>query len=163
MCGAPGCQSVCPANILLYISWFLQYPDAMVSHQEIEEVRIDKWLWAARFFKTRSLSAEAVSGGKVHVNRQRVKPSRMLHVGDELSIQRGHETYIVTVTGLSGRRGPAMEAQQLYRESEQSREQRETEKLQRRLLADMNPVPPRRPNKKDRRHIIRFTRKQSDT
>lgn len=135
----------------------------MVSHQETEEIRIDKWLWAARFFKTRSLSAEAVSGGKVHVNGQRVKPSRVLHVGDQLQIQRGHETYVIIVTGLSGRRGPAVEAQRLYEESAQSREQRETEKLQRKLLADMNPVPARRPNKKDRRHIIRFTRKQSDT
>ena len=126
-------------------------------------VRLDKWLWAARFFKTRSLASEAISGGKVHVNTQRVKPARTVQLGDRLEIRRGPYTYTVEVTGLSDRRGPATQAALLYRETEASITQREALAAQRRLLAAAQPNhPERRPNKKDRRHIIRFRRQQDD-
>ena len=88
-------------------------------------VRIDKWLWAARFFKTRSLARAAVQGGKVRLNDARAKPARILEPGDELRIQRGEETWVVHVEELSDRRGPASEAQKLYRETEESRVNRE--------------------------------------
>ena len=131
-------------------------------------VRLDKWLWAARFFKTRSMAAEAVSGGKVHVNDARAKPARPVKLGDELAIRRGAEQFTVIVKGLSSQRGPAPVARQLYEETEQSRASREAEAETRRLFHKSYPSPPpSRPNKKDRRHIIRFRRQsnseQSDT
>lgn len=113
--------------------------------------RIDKWLWAARFFKTRSLAAEAVSGGKVHLNGQRVKPARSLQVGDELEIRRGEEHFVVVVQGLNEQRRPAVEAQQLYAETPESEARRTQEAEQRRLhrLAQIDAG--KRPNKRDRR------------
>ncbi len=123
-------------------------------------VRLDKWLWAARFFKTRGLAAEAVAGGKVHVNGERAKPSRALHPGDTLVIRRGFDEYTVVARVLSGRRGPAREAVLLYEETETSRQQREEQAARRRAMAVSAPQPPpRRPNKRDRRHIIRFIKK----
>ena len=119
-------------------------------------IRIDKWLWAARFFKTRSIASEAVSGGKVHLNQQRVKPGRQVKVGDFLSIQRGLEHFDVEVLGLNDKRRPAKEAVLLYNETEQSRHRREQMEESRRLAASAHPMPSRRPNKHDRRHIIRF-------
>lgn len=121
------------------------------------KVRLDKWLWAARFFKTRALATEAINGGHVHLNGYRPKPSRTLQPGDELSIRRGQDEYHITVRELSERRGPASVAQQLYEESEQSRAQREQLAEQRRLLAAAEPRPAKRPDKKGRRQIIRFT------
>ena len=88
-------------------------------------VRIDKWLWAARFFKTRSMARAAVQGGKVRLNDSRAKPAKTLEIGDELRIQRGEETWVIHVRELSDRRGPASEAQKLYEETEQSRSMRE--------------------------------------
>jgi len=127
-----------------------------------DSLRIDKWLWAARFFKTRALAAEAVVGGKVHINGNRVKPSRPVSAGDELQITRGQEAFVVTVNGINKHRRPASEAQLLYTETEQSLEKRENDSLQRKLLAQMHPTPQQRPGKRDRRHIIRFTRKSRD-
>ncbi len=124
-------------------------------------LRIDKWLWAARFFKTRSLATEAVSGGKVHVNGQRVKPSRSIHAGDQVEVQRAQESMVVIVQGIHDKRGPAKEACQLYTETEDSRSHREEQALQRKLNAQMYPRQERRPGKRDRRHIIRFTRKSN--
>ena len=124
-----------------------------------DRCRLDKWLWAARFFKTRPLAVEAVEGGKVHLNGQRVKPSRAVKAGDRLSIRRGQESFEITVLALSTRRGPASVAQTLYQESEQSRQRREAEAEQRRLLAASTPQPSRRPDKKARRQIHRFVRK----
>ncbi len=121
-------------------------------------VRIDKWLWAARFFKTRSLASQAVKGGKVHRNGKRIKPSHSVRVGDTLQIQQGFDQKTVVVQGLSERRGPASEAMHLYRETEESRRQREEKAQQRRLLAKTVPRPRGKPSKKERRHIIRFTR-----
>lgn len=122
-------------------------------------VRLDKWLWAARFFKTRALAVEAINGGHVHVNGARVKPSRTLRPGDELVIRKAAVEFVVEVIALSERRGPATVAQQLYRESEESRQRREMLAEERRLLASAVPAAARRPDKKGRRRIIRFIRK----
>lgn len=118
-----------------------------------DSLRVDKWLWAARFFKTRSLAAEAVSGGKVRVNGGRAKPARPVKTGDRLEIHKGGFEYSITVLALSGRRGPASEAQTLYSESEDSRQSREALKEQHRLAAASTPRPPSRPDKKARRQL----------
>jgi ribosome-associated heat shock protein Hsp15 len=125
---------------------------------QTDTVRIDKWLWAARFYKTRSLASEAVSGGKVHVNGQRAKPSRTLRPGDTLLISRNEIEYTITVLALSERRGPAPEAQKLYRETDDSIARRELAAGQRRLTAGNAPAPQRRPNKRDRRLLIGMRR-----
>jgi len=119
-------------------------------------VRIDKWLWAARFFKTRSLAREAISGGKVHLNGYRVKPGRALKPGDSLRIQRGEEEYVIDVIELSTRRGPATVAQTLYEETEESRVKREKHIEQRRLEREQNATRERRPDKRQRRRLVRF-------
>ena len=124
-----------------------------------ERIRLDKWLWAARFFKTRSLATDAVSGGKVHVNAQRVKPARAVNIGDQLSIQRGHQAKDVIVKGLSERRGPAREAVLLYDETEASQQRRQEDVEKRRIAALSMPQAAHRPSKKERRQIIRFTRR----
>ena len=121
-----------------------------------QPVRIDKWLWAARFFKTRALARAAVQGGKVRLNGARVKPSRPLALGDELRIQRGLEEFAITVDVLSERRGPVAEAQGLYTESEGSRRLREQQAEQRALQRAERAGPERRPDKRQRRQIIRF-------
>jgi len=122
-------------------------------------VRIDKWLWAARFFKTRSLATDMVGGGHVQLNGERVKASKAVQAGDELRIQRGQELFIVIVTALADKRGSAAVAQTLYQETEQSCADREEQRQLRKFNA--SPAPEKRPDKKARRHIIRFT-KRSD-
>lgn len=122
-------------------------------------IRIDKWLWAARFFKTRSLASQAVAGGKVHINGGRVKPAKVVMVGDSLRIQRGEVEYLVEVLALADKRGPAVQAQTLYQETEASRMAREANREERRLLAAERAGPERRPSKRDRRLIRSFTRK----
>jgi len=125
-----------------------------MSETELQQgVRIDRWLWAARFFKTRQLATEAVNGGHVHVNGQRCKPAKLLHVNDQLLIRKDAVRFVVTVLALSQRRGSAQEAQQLYAEHVQSIEQRELEKLQRRLHRMANPHPVKRPDKRQRRQL----------
>jgi len=123
----------------------------------VERVRIDKWLWAARFFKTRSLASQAVDGGKVKLNGQRVKPAKDVKPGDELLIFAGELAWTVNVIALSERRGPAEAARKLYAESEASQARRQAAIEMRRLQA----VPLReergRPSKRDRRLIRRFT------
>lgn len=123
------------------------------------QVRLDKWLWAARFFKTRSLAAEAIDGGKVHVNGERAKRSRIVRIGDRLEITRGREQFVVTVKDLSERRGPGSVAALLYEETEQSKQERKIASEQQRLNAMSSPGPDRRPTKQQRRKIIRFTGK----
>ena len=118
-----------------------------------DSVRIDKWLWAARFFKTRSLAAQAVGGGKVQLNGARVKPARGLKPGDELEINKGGFEYQVRVVLLSERRGPAKVAQTLYEESEESIRKREDLREQHRLAAASTPHPQRKPDKKARRQL----------
>ena len=118
-----------------------------------DAVRIDKWLWAARFFKTRSLAAQAVTGGKVQLNGVRVKPARTVKPGDELAINKAGFEYQVRVLCLSERRGPAQAAQTLYRESEQSVRRREAVREQLRLLGPSAPHPQHKPDKKARRQL----------
>jgi len=118
--------------------------------------RLDKWLWCARFFKTRSLATMAVSGGKVHVNGARVKAAHEVHSGDQLEITCGSERYVVVVRGLSSKRGSASTAQQLYEETAASRETRARHAELRKLAALASPVPAKRPDKKSRRLIHRF-------
>ena len=124
-------------------------------------VRIDKWLWAARFYKTRSLAAEAVEGGKVQVNGERVKPAKVLKAGDTLAIRNGHFAWQITVLALSERRGSATEACKLYSESDQSRRERDEKSALLKIERQSNPFPGGRPTKKARRQIIKFVREQN--
>jgi ribosome-associated heat shock protein Hsp15 len=124
-----------------------------VVDKDIDGVRIDVWLWAARFFKTRSLAKGAVVGGKVEVGGQGVKPSRMLKIGDVLRVRRGEEIFEVEVRGLSDVRGSAPVAQQLYSESEESIARRAAEREQRRLSAAGYRPPLSKPDKRARKLI----------
>lgn len=130
--------------------------------QDSSKLRLDKWLWAARFYKTRALATEAIQGGHVHLNQTRVKPSRNVQVGDTLSIRKGTYEFVVEVLALSSRRGPAGEAQKLYHENEDSRKKREALAEQHRLLAANQPRVQGKPDKRARRQIIRFTNKNRD-
>lgn len=121
------------------------------------KVRLDKWLWAARFFKTRVLASAAVNGGKVHRNGQRIKPAQAVRIEDRYEILHGHERLELIVTGLSERRGSAQVAQTLYQETEMSKERRQREAELRKLAAMQKPVGTRRPNKQERRKIRQFT------
>ncbi|MBU2538935.1 MAG: RNA-binding S4 domain-containing protein [Proteobacteria bacterium] len=127
---------------------------------EESRVRLDKWLWAARFFKTRSLASQAVAGGKVQVDGLRVKPSREVVVGDSLRIQKDQEEFIIVVHGISGQRRGAPEAQLLYEETQDSIAARGEARETRRLLRVVGASPPGRPGKRDRRLIRRFTKKE---
>jgi ribosome-associated heat shock protein Hsp15 len=131
--------------------------------QEIEQthepIRIDKWLWAARFFKTRSLAAEAVTGGKIEVNGARAKPSRIMRPGDKLNIRRGPYEWTVVVKGLAKLRGPAPEAQLLYEETEESVRRRAAASAQLKFERSPEFDIPGRPSKKDRRAMLRFTKR----
>ncbi|MCA1765516.1 MAG: RNA-binding S4 domain-containing protein, partial [Desulfobulbaceae bacterium] len=119
-----------------------------------KKIRVDKWLWAARFFKTRALAAQAVTGGHVHVNGERVKPARSVKAGDELRITRGNDEFVVSVTALHDRRGPATLARTLYEETEASIEARLKGREERRLMATAGGKGPlRKPGKRDRRLI----------
>ena len=120
-----------------------------------DRVRVDKWLWAARFFKTRALAAEAIEGGKVEVNGERAKRARALQVGDRLWLRMGAFEHHLVVRGLSNRRGPASEAQQLYEETEASRKAREALALQMRSVQS-NFSWDGKPTKKERREIDKF-------
>lgn len=127
---------------------------------EEKKVRIDKWLWAARFFKTRSMAGKAVNGGHVHLNGARVKPARSVSVGDELRIVRNETEFVVIVLALLEKRGPATVARTLYEETEESLAMREKSREERRLLRMSRDFPPpKRPGKRDRRLIRSFTRK----
>lgn len=125
------------------------------------KVRIDKWLWAARFYKTRSLASTAIKGGKVAVNGQRAKPSRELTAGDTVTLRQGYEEKTVIVQALSEQRGPASQAQQLYQETRESQQKRDKEKELRRLAAVQRPHGEGRPTKRERRQIHRFTHSDS--
>ena len=118
-----------------------------------ESVRIDKWLWAARFYKTRSLAAQAVDGGKVQLNGARVKRARALAVGDRLAIHKGGYEFRIQILVLSQRRGPAQVAQTLYEESTQSIEKRAALSEQYKLAAASTPRPQHKPDKKARRQL----------
>jgi ribosome-associated heat shock protein Hsp15 len=124
-----------------------------------ESVRLDKWLWAARFFKTRVLASQAVTGGKVHLSGNRVKPSRKVKLDDCFEVRRGYERFEVIVTGLSERRGSATDAQGLYRETDDSVARRVAEAEKRKLAMMQRPQTSSRPDKKQRRKIRQFNEK----
>jgi ribosome-associated heat shock protein Hsp15 len=117
-------------------------------------VRIDKWLWAARFYKTRSLAREMVQGGKVHYNGQRCKASKNVEVGALLSVRQGEQLFEIKVEALSEHRQSATIAQTLYQETEKSVEKREQYQILRKLSLQNAPHPDRKPNKKERRELI---------
>lgn len=121
-----------------------------------EGVRLDKWLWAARFYKTRSLARDMIEGGKVHYNGQRSKPSKLVELEAELTLRQGNDERTVIVTALSDKRGPAEVAQQLYSETAASIEKREKRALARKMNALTMPHPDRRPDKKERRDLLKF-------
>ena len=122
-----------------------------------ERVRIDKWLWAARFFKTRSLATEAAAGGKVEVNGERAKPAKPVQAGDEVRLRQGPYEYVLLVRGLAERRGPASVAASLYQERAESRAARERVAEQLKLGAAAWAVQEKgRPTKRDRRELDRF-------
>jgi ribosome-associated heat shock protein Hsp15 len=124
----------------------------------MDSIRLDKWLWAARFFKTRPLATEAVNGGKVHLNGNRVKAGRPVHVGDVLQIQRGPSMYEVVVKGMNKQRRPASEMDQLYEETEDSIQSRQQLAELRKMAAGTRAAPARKPDKHQRKHIVRFKR-----
>ncbi len=125
-----------------------------------EESRIDKWLWAARFFKTRSLARNAVNGGKVHLNGQRVKAGRVVKAGDVLSIQKDYDLYDITIIAVNKTRRPAKEACLTYEESEQSRLKREQEQEIKKLVSATRPVPQGKPDKREREQLKKFKQNQ---
>ena len=131
-----------------------------MTDQDDGRVRLDKWLWAARFFKTRALAAEAVEGGKVQVNGDRPKRARPLQVGDEIRVRLGPYEHTLMVRALSVRRGPASEAAGLYEETAASRTAREALAIQLKSLHAVFGPDKGRPTKKDRREIERLKGKR---
>ena len=133
-----------------------------MNHDQQQEsvVRIDKWLWAARFFKTRALASAAVSGGHVQVSGSRVKPSRNVQVGNKLQIRRGEELFEIDVLALSEHRGPAKEAALLYAETEESKTKREAARELRKQIGGPMARPEGRPDKRDRKKIRQFILKE---
>ncbi|WP_289997047.1 ribosome-associated heat shock protein Hsp15 [Photorhabdus laumondii] len=121
-----------------------------------QAIRLDKWLWAARFYKTRAIVREMIDGGKVHYNGQRSKPSKLVELGAEIKLRQGNDERIVEVLVLSNHRRGAPEAQQLYQETEASMTNREKMAIARKMNALTMPHPDRRPDKKERRTLIKF-------
>lgn len=127
------------------------------------KIRLDKWLWAARFYKTRALATEAIKGGKVHLNGQRFKPSHTAEIGHTIRIKKESIEQTVIIRELSGRRGPASIAQALYEETQESIELREKRTQERKAMFEGMPqYTVRRPSKKDRRKIIQFKQAQQE-
>ena len=126
------------------------------AHEAADDERLDKWLWAARFFKTRSLATAAVSGGKVRVNGLPAKPARAVKIGDTLLIQHAEQEWTVVVRGLNPQRRPASEAQQLYEETADSLTARAASKEARRLAPEPGASIKGRPTKQDRRRLSRL-------
>lgn len=129
---------------------------------DINAVRLDKWLWAARFYKTRSLATDAIKGGKVHVNGQRVKPSKTAEIGQRVLINKSALRCEVEIVALSEQRQSFTIAQTLYEETAESIAKREAEAVLRKLANESTPKTNRRPTKRDRRKIIQFTDQPTD-
>ena len=123
------------------------------------EMRIDKWLWAARFYKTRSIATDAVDGGHVELNGERARPAKQIKPGDELRIRVNQNTFVVHIRALAERRGPASEARTLYEETPESRAERERLAEQRRLAPPPAYEEGGRPTKRDRRDLSRVKRR----
>ena len=123
----------------------------------LDKMRLDKWLWAARFFKTRSLATQAIEQGRVKLNGERVKPAREVKAGDRLDIHIGEFDWMLTVRALSMQRGPAPIAQALYEEDPASHQRRQQQMVERKLAASPAASIKGRPTKRDRRQIHRFT------
>ncbi|QIM64001.1 ribosome-associated heat shock protein Hsp15 [Frederiksenia canicola] len=130
---------------------------------ETDDVRLDKWLWAARFYKTRSIAKAMIEGGKVHYNGQRAKTSKIVEIGAVIKLRQGNDEKEVEVLALSDQRRGAPEAQRLYQETEKSIAEREKLAFARKANALSMPHPDRRPNKKERRDLIKFKHINSET
>ncbi|MAO66919.1 MULTISPECIES: ribosome-associated heat shock protein Hsp15 [Idiomarina] len=128
----------------------------MTRNRKENSIRLDKWLWAARFYKTRALARQMVQSGKVHYDGQRSKPSKIVQVGAVITLRQGFDTKEVEVLALSEQRRGASEAQLLYQETAESVEKREQNAEARKLNALYNPHPEGRPDKKQRRQLIRM-------
>ncbi|PCJ49394.1 MAG: RNA-binding protein [Gammaproteobacteria bacterium] len=131
-----------------------------VNHSDLPTIRLDRWLWASRFFKTRALAKQAIEGGKVHLNGQRTKPSRAIKINETLNIRRGFELYTVVVMGLANKRGPAKVAVTLYTETDESLRLREKEAELRRIAQLAVTRPSAKPDKRQRRKIHQFKQAQ---
>lgn len=125
----------------------------MNNRTPLTALRADSWLWAARFFKTRSLAKAAIEGGKVTLEGQRIKPAKDVKVGQQLEIRRGDEVYVVTIVDLAKQRGPASIAQTLYAETTDSIEARERQRAERRMQRAGLSIPTTKPTKKQRRDL----------
>ena len=130
-----------------------------MNSEETIRVRLDKWLWAARFFKTRALAADAVESGKVEVNGERAKRAKQLQAGDSVRIRLGPYQHLITVRAVSERRGPASVATKLYEEDAEGRKAREALQLQMKAAQSASGYLPGRPTKKDRREIEKLRRR----
>ncbi|MFQ6372264.1 ribosome-associated heat shock protein Hsp15 [Shewanella sp. YIC-542] len=127
-----------------------------MEHHSEEAVRLDKWLWAARFYKTRALAKEMINSGKVHYNGQRAKSSKIAEVGARLRLRQGYDEKEILIKKISGVRQSAAVAQTLYEETAQSMQKRQANAEARRLNILLNPAPEGKPDKKQRRQLIRF-------
>lgn len=136
--------------------------DSTSGSDQESTVRLDKWLWAARFYKTRSLAKTAIEGGKVRCDGQRPKVGRGLKIGTRIELSRGHEQMEVMVEALSEKRGPATEAQKLYQETERSQAHRAQQAANRKLMRNTQLAPDHRPDKKSRRQIHEFKRRNTE-
>ena len=133
-----------------------------MKEKPVEAVRLDKWLWAARIYKTRALAREMIEGGKVHYNGQRSKPGKVVEQGATLTLRQGNDERTLLVKGITEQRRPASEAVALYEETTESIEKREKMALARKMNALTMPHPDRRPDKKERRDLMRFKHGDSE-
>ena len=127
-----------------------------MKEKQEQAVRLDKWLWAARFYKTRALAREMIEGGKVHYNGQRSKPGKIVELNATLTLRQGNDDRTVLIVGITEQRRPANEASALYEETQESIEKREKVALARKMNALTMPHPDRRPDKKERRDLMKF-------
>ena len=133
-----------------------------MKEKPVEAVRLDKWLWAARIYKTRALAREMIEGGKVHYNGQRSKPGKVVELNATLMLRQGNDERTIVVKGITEQRRPASEAVALYEETAESIEKREKVARARKMNALTMPHPDRRPDKKERRDLMRFKHGDSE-
>ncbi|VUS95725.1 ribosome-associated heat shock protein Hsp15 [Klebsiella spallanzanii] len=133
-----------------------------MKEKPVAAVRLDKWLWAARIYKTRALAREMIEGGKVHYNGQRSKPGKVVELNASLTLRQGNDERTIVVKGITEQRRPASEAVALYDETAESIEKREKMALARKMNALTMPHPDRRPDKKERRDLMRFKHGDSE-